>query len=78
MSWWWSAHCVPKPHIAGSAKKQSNNNRPTEPHIAAFYLAIVRSSPCSPGRWFPRPNLQAKRLSALAAICDKMQFGSLR
>jgi hypothetical protein len=32
---------VPKAHIAGSAKKESNNNRPTEPHVAAFYLAIV-------------------------------------
>ncbi len=35
------AHCAPGPHIAGSAKKPSKNNRQTEPQCAAFYLAIA-------------------------------------
>ncbi|BAR58864.1 hypothetical protein NK6_5707 [Bradyrhizobium diazoefficiens] len=43
MSCWRGAHCAPKPHIADPRKNGSTNNPPTEPHIAAFYLAIVRS-----------------------------------
>jgi hypothetical protein len=30
------------PHIAGSLKYPNKNNRPTEPHLAAFYLALGR------------------------------------
>ncbi|WP_206741070.1 hypothetical protein, partial [Nitrospirillum viridazoti] len=40
-----SAHCAPSPHIAGSAKNTNKNNRPTEPHRAAFYLALCRLVP---------------------------------
>ena len=39
--------------------------------VSALYLALL-------GRWFRGPNFQANRLSVLAAICDKMQYGSLR
>jgi hypothetical protein len=44
-------------------------NRPRAPCV--LYPALL-------GRWFPGANFQANRLSVLAAICDKMQFGSLR
>jgi hypothetical protein len=37
-----SAPCAPGPHIAGSLKYPNKNNRPTEPHLAAFYLALGR------------------------------------
>jgi hypothetical protein len=40
-------------------------------NASSLYLALL-------GRWFPGPNFQANRLSVLAAICDKMQLGSLR
>ncbi|KAH2777186.1 hypothetical protein KXW38_009457 [Aspergillus fumigatus] len=39
--------------------------------VSSLYLALL-------GRWFRGPNFQANRLSVLAAICDKMQYGSLR
>jgi hypothetical protein len=39
-------------------------------NASSLYLAVV-------GRSFPGPNFQANRLSVFAAICDKMQFGSL-
>src|SRR5579872_2191520 len=37
------APCTLCPHIAGSPKNPNKNNRPTEPHLAAFYLALGRS-----------------------------------
>jgi hypothetical protein len=40
-------------------------------NASSLYLALL-------GRWFRGPNFQANRLSVLAAICDKMQYGSLR
>ena len=43
-------------------------------NASSLYLALLALL----GRWFPGPNFQANRLSVLAAICDKMQFGSLR
>jgi hypothetical protein len=43
--------------------------------MGARILSCHRSVGC---RWFRGPNFQANRLSVLAAICDKMQFGSLR
>jgi len=39
-------------------------------NASSLYLAVV-------GRSLPGPNFQANRLSVFAAICDKMQFGSL-
>ena len=45
------------------------SNRPAEP--CGFYPALL-------GCWFPGPNFQANSLAVLAAICDKMQLGSLR
>ena len=43
-------------------------------NASSLYLALLALL----GRWFPGPNFQANRLSVLAAICDKMQYGSLR
>jgi hypothetical protein len=65
------------PHLAASKPNcpKPMCRQPLRPKGAAndssLYLALL-------GRWFPGPNFQANRLSVLAAICDKMQFGSLR
>jgi hypothetical protein len=65
-----SAPCAPGPHIAGSLKNPSKNNRPTEPHLAAFYLALGRLVsavlPCLrfllPGRTLCRARLRNRAL----------------
>ena len=40
----------------------------------SLYLALLALL----GRWCLGPNFRANRLSVLAAICDKMQYGSMR
>ena len=67
-----SAPCAPGPHIAGSLKNPNKNNRPTEPHLAAFYLALGRLVsallPCLPfllpGRTLCRACLRNRALIA--------------
>ena len=70
------APCAPGPHIAGSLKNPNKNNRPTEPHLAAFYLALGRLVsaflPCPPfllpGRTLCRARLRNRALELRCSL----------
>ena len=62
------AHCAPRPYIAGSAKNESKNNQPTEPHLALFYLALLIGCP-----WLDFWDIVFSPL-----CCDILLYSSLR
>ena len=74
------AHCAPGAHIAGSPKFSNQNNTPTVPHIAAFYLALPLSLSClstyfsSRLRSSPPGNARPRSVVAWQTRCGSMRL----